>query len=809
MSPPAGERDPRSTWLAAAGLLALALVVAREAVFEGRVFYLRDLHLQWHGQLATLRRVLSEGAWPLWDPLVAFGRPLLANANNQVAYPPTWLGLLLPPETWFTVFFVAHVTLAGLGVFRLARRYGASPAGAFVGAFTFTAGGPLLSLGNLWNHLAAAAWLPWALHASDELARGARTGAALRLGALLALPVLAGSPDVYVMAVTLVALDLAIRRGLPDQPAAPALASRFALALGISLGLSAVQFLPSLELARGRFEAAAAMRTYFALHPLHALQLLVPLPSDAPSLDAALRQRLFDGREPLLLSLYVGAGALALALAALASRVASSGRRRAFLVVAAAGALVVAFGPLGPLGDWPATLLPPLRLLRFPSKAALATGLMLALLAALGADAWRAAASSRRRFIALVAAPLLLLAALAAGLAGLAPETWSLARAAAPALLHLGLLAGLLALLAALAATRARLAPPALALVALVAALDPLAAHRDLNPTAPGDFYAWRPSFLPLLDAGGRTYVVDYSALPGRSQRLLGRPNASPPVPRGQARALWRAALAGRAYPTPPVLPGWGLADGYSRDLLGLHPRGLALLHALLLLRAEGTPAGTRLLRLGSVTRVVSLHTAGFDDLRLLAEAPSASLEPLRVWAVPDPLPRASIVPRARRLGDAATADALLAPDFDPTRDVLLGAEGRGPSGDGGAAGRAVIVAESADRVTIEAELDAPGWLLLTDTWDPGWRATVDGARVEIERANLAFRALRLPAGRHAVVFRYRPASALLGLGVSLATLLLLSARLVARRAARRSRPESAPAPAADVPPRSGEGRAG
>ena len=67
------------------------------------------------------------------------------------------------------------------------------------------------------------------------------------------------------------------------------------------------------------------------------------------------------------------------------------------------------------------------------------------------------------------------------------------------------------------------------------------------------------------------------------------------------------------------------------------------------------------------------------------------------------------------------------------------------------------------NQVRIEAVLSQPGYLVLADTYYPGWQAFVDGQRAEILRANYAFRALALDAGEHEVYFRYRPRSFMLG----------------------------------------------
>ena len=75
------------------------------------------------------------------------------------------------------------------------------------------------------------------------------------------------------------------------------------------------------------------------------------------------------------------------------------------------------------------------------------------------------------------------------------------------------------------------------------------------------------------------------------------------------------------------------------------------------------------------------------------------------------------------------------------------------------------------ERVVIETDGAGDGWLVLTDAWYPGWRATVDGAPVEITRADVLFRAVPIPAGRHRVEFAYVPISFRIGAGISLVTL--------------------------------------
>jgi uncharacterized membrane protein YfhO len=79
------------------------------------------------------------------------------------------------------------------------------------------------------------------------------------------------------------------------------------------------------------------------------------------------------------------------------------------------------------------------------------------------------------------------------------------------------------------------------------------------------------------------------------------------------------------------------------------------------------------------------------------------------------------------------------------------------------------ILSYEAERVEILANVNSPGYLVLTDTDYPGWVAQVDGNPVPILRADLYFRAVPLDTGHHRITFLYQPSSVRLGLGSGLA----------------------------------------
>jgi hypothetical protein len=128
------------------------------------------------------------------------------------------------------------------------------------------------------------------------------------------------------------------------------------------------------------------------------------------------------------------------------------------------------------------------------------------------------------------------------------------------------------------------------------------------------------------------------------------------------------------------------------------------------------------------------------------------------------PAPRAFVATTWRVAGSADAAAQLLAGDeIGGQPPAVITAEtdvappaARTPS-PGATLGTATILRHEPQLIEIEASADADALLVLLDANAPGWRATVNDAPAEVLTANVAFRAVPLPAGRHRVRFIYEP----------------------------------------------------
>jgi hypothetical protein len=140
----------------------------------------------------------------------------------------------------------------------------------------------------------------------------------------------------------------------------------------------------------------------------------------------------------------------------------------------------------------------------------------------------------------------------------------------------------------------------------------------------------------------------------------------------------------------------------------------------------------------------------------------------------PGALPRARIVGRPVYAANQRQALSALMSQGNQLRDRLVVEDPSRPLPSSAlTSGTARIVEDLPERVVIEANLQKAGYLVLADTFDPGWSATVDGEPAAIRPAYVAFRAVYLKGGPHTVVFTYRPAGFTLGLTITVSGLVL------------------------------------
>jgi hypothetical protein len=472
----------------------------------------------------------------------------------------------------------------------------------------------------------------------------------------------------------------------------------------------------------------------------------------------------FGGQYPYFTSLYVGPGVLLLAALAGVRRGAGA------LWALAAFGVLMSLGPNGPFAAAQPLLL---HYFRFPIKFFFLADLALGLLAGHGLDRWMR--EGRRAPLACFGPAVLLLAAAGAVFAwpelparllgGLVPELGS------PAALSVArtswpldfFRSGALCLAAAFAL---QLEARKRSLAALVVAMDLLAANMVLNPAARRDFYELLPPLRALVDRAAELGPYRWFGL---------SVNSSPRI-RFWEKAAVSDVVAYRAA-RQSMLGASASLDGLESAMEtegGFSPRDSFLPHSVRTVERfrEYFPE----VRLANVRWVLSLLALPPDLVREVGEVAVPGLvEPLRLYEVIEPVPRALWTPRCAVLPEQELWEEPRRPGFDARKAVLLEAPPPGSSCDGAAAeGPASVIFEQPDPHTVRIRVTSPpGFVVVQLGFHTDWHA--EGARgsVPLLRANAQYWALPTGGGEQTFVVRFRPrwpfpafALSLLGLGV-------------------------------------------
>jgi hypothetical protein len=140
-------------------------------------------------------------------------------------------------------------------------------------------------------------------------------------------------------------------------------------------------------------------------------------------------------------------------------------------------------------------------------------------------------------------------------------------------------------------------------------------------------------------------------------------------------------------------------------------------------------------------------------------------------------LPRAFLVYNYDLISnESQTLDMVADGSFNYTQTLLLGplqADESPPSVEDGI-GNATITNYDTNTVRVKTVSSKPGLLFLSEAYYSGWNAYLDGHKIDIYRADYAFRAVAIPSGTHIVEFRYEPQTFYYGALISSATMLFL-----------------------------------
>ncbi len=699
-------------------------------------------------------RGAADGRLVLWNPYAGGGVPHLAGGFSRMLYPPFWVYAVAEPETARNAEILLHLFLAEIFAFVLLRRLGARLGGACFGAIAFAFTPSLVHRAEISFILPSLVWFPLLVYFVDVIVTTGKLRWVAGLSLAVSLQFLAGHfPDIFLhfSGAGLYGVVRLVQLHWKQNADVRALSTRLALclaAVAFGTSLAAPFLLPAFELIQQ------------ANRPTTPLENLVASGLPATDVAASLFSPWFSRSQ-----LYIGLAALVFVPGAF-----GRDRRAAAWGLAATAILGVAIATGSPvlvlLYEW----VPGFENLQYIHTHISLAAFSLALLSGIGMSRFLDQKTTLAPVLALV------------GVVGLV-AAWAFGSRELGSFVRVPGAIGVAAVLAVASELYRRHHMPRLILTTTVTCVllaELFSYARMYNPRTD-------PNALPMFPEFPSIAFLDQDPDQFRVASLLG--NYDMP--------FW-----------PNTLGAYGIEDvaAYHSLLPGQVGRYMKRVNRYMAGASPSTVIGsdaagnwlslksfrpTTLARLWNIKYFVLPQGAQNPDTEWLELAYDDEVRLFRdrAW-----LPRAWLADAAIVLpSEAGITSKLLDSRFDPRRTVILNEEplcafDEGVGGEVGSDTEPMVelVAHEGERIVVRTRSPRFNYLVLAETFYPGWSAEVDGAVVPVLKANMNFRAIALTPGHHEVTLTYRPASFRWGVAVAAVSIvsLLMSALFLPGRIA-------------------------
>lgn len=729
-------------------LFAALLIFFHEALLGNRTL-IWDAADYFYPTFFTVSSSIRSGELPLWTPYIFNGFPIIAAVQAQVFYP---LNLLFLPFTSFTPYavhlsLILHFFLAGSFMYLLCRTYLEDRWACLLSAVVYMFSGFMIGHIEHVTIIEAMAWLPLVLLFLEKSLLNRRLAYGVFAGFFFGISILAGHPQTsHSMGLILVAHTIYRSTAIYAKEKNKILLLHCISALFICLAtgalIAAVQILPTFELVKESTRGAALSFEYAAKSAQLSLRDAVLL--IIPNYFGALTGPYWGDIDISQNIIYVGL--LPFMLMGLALFFAKKHPDVIYLFIMAILFLLLSLGENGPVFRLFYSYLPGFNYFRGPANTLFLYAFCAALLSGYGLNSL-ACGMRKLTFFLYIAVALLLCIVIyqlspgpPAEIAGPAAKN---IQSGFQAFLGFFILSAIIIYISVFFPRFRNFCYAALVLLAFMDLYMHFSDSLTIGLKEAPQTLEKRPEMITAIKKDSGILSDDKPAVDLNDSEL-------------------RQGLF-RVYTKPEGLQGTGIF-GYNR----------AMLFRTFLVE------GSEPLEMGRHRRLIeTLSVKNLDNLLKITNSKyitSIDSGDVNAQRYATPLPRTFIVANARFLdNDDRVLDALAS--FDPSSEVLISGTGTDithqtmdPS-----AWSSTVSRYTGNLVEIRTQSGRDGFLVLSDTYYPGWQAWVDGVEYPVMRANYDFRALHLPAGEHTVVYKFTSRYLTFGLFISLGGILLVS----------------------------------
>jgi hypothetical protein len=711
-------------------LLAIAVAFFYPLLFDGKVIFYRDFQFITYPIRYFLAQAYHQGVLPYWTTNTFGGAPFMATLHPGVFYPPSVFFFLKDYTLALSVFYVFHFFVMGYSTFLLGRKWGLSWSAALCCGITGMLGGLIVASALCSNYFLSSVWLPlifWLYYQFED-----RNHVGWFVGLVLAIftQTLAACPEISVMTMILLYIHSIVftkkARGKSEYV-------RITMILGsavlLALGFAAFQLAPTAQLLKHTFREGGldyAFHANWSLAPSK-LTTLVLTPGYDDYLITTVKGK-YPNFSGLLHTLYMGIfGFLFISLGFLFRKDKAIG----FWLTVFLFGIFFGLGGYNPFYKIFYHSIPFLSFFRYPEKFIFVSSIAAVFLVGFGIDALVRITQERKVKISTILIFLMLIFGITGTLAiwdrKLEPQypiTFLIIFSVAYVIFYYGKMKRTVFI----------------ALLSTMIFLDLFIKGFDLLPLMDRKFYEEKPLLMDIVGDSAGKYRI-YSGRIDKKPDPMSYPGAS------NLLAGVRAAKQ-QLYPLQGMVFGMEHAGGIPGLALDIQNH---LIWYNFLIQSE--PDRRRVILKRSNVK----YWIDEDSPTHYAKGEFPIILPDRVKTFQDALPRAFLVPRMRVVPEKGRIlftyyDKL----FDPLNEVLLSKSvefQESPQ----FKGKVEKVIYNPNHVTVKTVQAGNGFLVLLDTYLPGWTVKVDGQEQAILKAYGSYRAVQLGPGEHTLEFDYFP----------------------------------------------------
>ncbi len=756
----------------------ITILFFKDVIFSNDIMVFRDLGRFFYPPREYAFRLLRQGIIPFWNPYIYCGNPLIASHQATVFYPVSLVYMLGNFEKAFNNFIFIHFILAGLFMYIFLIDQRISKSSSFMGSLMFAFSGYMIATVNVLTFFTSGIWVPLVLWAFFRAIERKDRLYIIVSAISLVFMFLAGEPMIFYMTSLVLILF-----GLKKLKILAFIAALFLL-------LSAFQLLPVLELliASDRMKMNYDIATKWSMAPYNFFNLIFPCVTEIESFFKG-----YWDKQSWLLDYYLGIFPLIILPIAIFL---VKDRKKPVILSILAVSIILALGKYTPVYHVLFKYFPGFSFFRYPVKYFYLTMFSLSWLCAIGYDFYENNARTNPRLIRFVKALLYLalILSFALLLIDLFFKDWvqlihksfflnleKLSKKDSTSLPFIALsfftirrsfVFFLIFVLILFVGTkrRVRIKAVSFSIIGFIL-IDLYSASYDINinyscdvrkfknPSSNIEFLMKDKSLFRTISSPANIYLMF------NPQKEICKDKDALEVGKD------------RLYPNRMMEYGIYDVGGYE----AVSRKRILDMISFLMFGIKG-PKDTRLLDLLNVKYIASPKVLDVEGWRLVKKSDIANL-----YENMDVLPRAFLSERAVVLkGREAIFGKFQDKSWDPRQEVILEEEPSVKTKDHPSASlgtgrpktidqeRVEIVKYSPNEVTIRATVSSSKFLVLSDSYYPGWKVYIDGRQDKIYAADYILRAVYLDTGAHTVKFVFDPFSFKLGLGISITTLIII-----------------------------------